>query len=165
MAYNDTHRTARDCDPKDGKVCAFEVGATTIYKGDIVRIDITTGYVYSTTDPAYATTGASMFAGVALETVNNSSGSAGDKNVRCLTEGIVPLTNAGTLRTDVGRLAVQSLAANQQTVAGADAEATSVLLVGGIVDVDWDDAPAIGGAISTTKSAVYLHALKSPITA
>ncbi len=82
MAYSNIstpHETARS----DGKLISVPVAASTkIYKGSMVTLDAD-GYA------VFATVGASLpFAGVAYETVDNSTGSDGDMTVRVETTGV-----------------------------------------------------------------------------
>jgi hypothetical protein len=65
----------------DGAIISLKIGAVKIYKGCLVEIDAT----------GWATTvmAASVpFAGVAAETVDNSAGAAGAKDIRVYTEGV-----------------------------------------------------------------------------
>lgn len=69
--------------------------STTIYGGTLVFID--DGYAQG------VITGATGFAGVAVETVDNSSGSNGDLNVEVYEDGKFLLTGSGLTQADVGK--------------------------------------------------------------
>ncbi len=151
MAYADTHQTARDPFRKDGEIIALEMSNVKIYKGDIVRI-LAAGYVASGTDLAIG----DMCAGIALETVDNSGGSPGDKSIRVLTEGNVSLLKGTPAQTDAGTFALHATT-NQQTITSATAEAAASVTVGAITGIAEDD---MTGAASTTRCRVQLLTLR-----
>lgn len=99
------------------------VSGETVYKGDIVRIN-GNGYATSTGSPAAG----DMFAGIALETVDNSGGG---KSVLVRTEGVYDFTKASATQTDVGTLCY--LGDNQQTVVLTESQPT--VLVGAVVGI------------------------------
>jgi hypothetical protein len=68
--------------------------STTVYKGAAVGLD-TTGY-------ARGYTVGDTFVGIAYEQADNSSGSAGDINVKCYVEGTFELTVSGATVDDIG---------------------------------------------------------------
>ena len=74
------------------------VASDIIYKGAICMINAAGNIA-----PAVATAG-SFLAGIAVETMDNSAGSAGDLNARVYTEGLFALTIAGAALTDVGTI-------------------------------------------------------------
>lgn len=81
---------------KEGKIIDAPMAVDIIYRGAICMYN-TSGYL------APAATGAGvMFAGIALETVDNSGGSAGDLSCKVQTEGVYLLTGSGFAQTDVG---------------------------------------------------------------
>lgn len=91
-----------------GGLLSFPVIASDIiYKGAICTFDAT-GYA----EPGTDSTGLS-FAGIAIEQADNSSGSSGDIEVRCYTEGVFLLTHSGLDQTDLGNLVY---VADDQTV-------------------------------------------------
>lgn len=90
---------AHDLQRSVGDMESMRLGVTKVYKGDIVVLK-TDGYAYS----AYET-GATgdQFVGVAAETVDNTGGSAGDKEVRVWLTGIFTFDIASsTIETDLG---------------------------------------------------------------
>ena len=76
----------------EGPVVASDI----IYKGAIVKINAA-GFLA----PASAEVG-SKIAGIALEKVDNSSGSAGDVNAKVLRRGVFELSGSGFSQSDVG---------------------------------------------------------------
>lgn len=96
----------------------IKVSNVKIYRGGAVGVVIGTGYavVY-----APATSGM-RFLGIALETVDNSAGSAGDKWIRVATAGTYQFTQTGLDQTAVGKDAYLSddntvtLTANQRPI-------------------------------------------------
>ncbi|MEE8170367.1 MAG: hypothetical protein V3T70_07455, partial [Phycisphaerae bacterium] len=70
--------------------------AAHIYKGGFVGIDRATGYIRPLA-------GADLFAGVAYEECDNSSGADGDVSCRLYTQGDFQTTLSGAALTDVGR--------------------------------------------------------------
>jgi len=164
MAFNDTHRTARELMIKGGKVIAYEMPATSkIFKGDIVRI-AAAGYATSIGTVAQFDT----FAGIALETVDNSAGAAGGKSVRCLTEGVVSLVGTTINTNDNGMLASIAAASTSSitvgdpvgplcTPTGID-DANNWMNVGMFVGIAENDMIATG--VSTTKQRVLLQTFR-----
>ncbi|HOP81046.1 MAG TPA: hypothetical protein PLZ21_10825, partial [Armatimonadota bacterium] len=73
--------TARESKRKDGKLISLKMSNVKIPKGALVSINAA-GYATNSSDTAGET-----FAGVAYETVDNSAGSAGDKEIRVETTG------------------------------------------------------------------------------
>ncbi len=90
--------TARDALRKDGELVSYKMGAEKIVKGVMVVLDAT-GYAVNLTD-----TSGVVFAGVAYETVDNSGGSPGDKDIRVETTGTFEFTDSGGTQADVGAL-------------------------------------------------------------
>lgn len=81
---------------RPGDIVSYPVAANTnIYKGTMVKLS--SGYAASMTKAASL-----VFVGIAIEGVDNSSGAAGDKNVRVARRGIHELTMASAAITDVG---------------------------------------------------------------
>jgi predicted RecA/RadA family phage recombinase len=88
---------AVDTPRRDGKVVAYEVASSeTIYKGTQVCLDAT-GYAVSSTGAD-----GEVFVGVAYETIDNSSGSDGDKKIRVYRKGIFEFALPGAAITDIG---------------------------------------------------------------
>lgn len=110
---------------KKRKLLAFPVVASDIiYKGAICKINAA-GYLA----PMAAEAGAA-FAGMALEKVDNSSGSAGDVKARVEREGVFSMVSAGLSQSDVGSIVYAS---DDQTV--STTQGTNELAVGRIVEV------------------------------
>ena len=91
--------TARESRRKDGDFVAYPVAASTkIPKGVLVNINAA-GYAVNSSDTAGET-----FAGVSHETVDNSTGAAGDLFIRVETTGTFQFVDGGAngAQTDVG---------------------------------------------------------------
>ena len=73
------------------------VAAVKVFKGANLNYDAS-GYVKGSGDTANET-----FAGVAMETVDNAAGAAGDKHVRVWKEGIFEMNCAGASQSWVGK--------------------------------------------------------------
>lgn len=98
---------------KDDGVVSFPVyQSTTIYKGAVVQIN-SSGYLVAATD-----TSGNLTAGVAMEKVDNSSGSDGDLWCKVYTRGVFKLPGTGFSQATVG-LPVYALADNSVVVAGS----------------------------------------------
>lgn len=106
------------------------LGSTHIYKGSLVGLQRSSGYVR----PMQAGDG---FVGIAYEEADNSTGSNGDKSVRVFTQGDFALAVSGVTATSIGR-AVFASADDTLTTAMSSGAA----LVGFCVDV-----PSSGQAI------------------
>jgi len=143
---------------RDGQVIAFEMAAAKIYKGDIVRVDTTEGYANSADDLSAG----DMCVGVALDTVDNSLGSAGDKKILVDTEGVISLLKGTPAKTDAGTWALQATT-NQQTVTSGAIETTGTVTVGAILGIAEDDMTAT--KLSATRVAVYLLTMRQAKTA
>ncbi|HOK55617.1 MAG TPA: hypothetical protein PLU88_14530 [Armatimonadota bacterium] len=117
--------TARESKRKDGKLISLKMSNVKIPKGALVSINAA-GYATNSSDTAGET-----FAGVAYETVDNSAGSAGDKEIRVETTGtFVFVDGAGNgAQTDVG---VEFKIVDNQTV--TDASTTNNIKAGVCVE-------------------------------
>jgi len=113
-------------DSKDGIYVAHKMAAVKIYQGALVNINAA-GFVDNCAD---GMTGA-FFAGVAVETVDNSAGAAGDKYIRVQKVGIVKLPCSGMAQADVG---TPVLASDNNTVTKTSAAGRAV--VGPIVEFE-----------------------------
>jgi len=124
--------TARESKRKDGELIAYKMSNVKIPKGVLVSINAA-GYATNATDAAGET-----FAGVAYETVDNSGGSAGDKEIRVETTGTFVFVDGGGngAQTDVG---VEFKIVDNQTV--TDAATTNNLKAG--ICVESIDASAV----------------------
>ncbi len=88
----------RDVVVKDGWIVAHKMAAVKIFQGALVMVNAA-GFLTNVTD----TTGC-FFAGVAMETVDNSAGAAGDLNCRVQKRGNALLTGSGFAQADVGEV-------------------------------------------------------------
>ncbi len=113
---------ARESKRKDGELISYKMAAVKIPKGALVNINAA-GFATNATDAASET-----FAGVAYETVDNSTGSAGDKEIRVENRGTFVFVDGGGngAQTDVG---VEFKVVDNQTITDA---ATSNNLKAGI---------------------------------
>lgn len=104
--------TARESKRKDGEIIAYKMAAVKIPKGALVNINAA-GYATNASDTAGET-----FAGVAYETVDNSAGSTGDKEIRVETTGTFVFADGGAngAQTDLG---VEFKIVDNQTVTDA----------------------------------------------
>lgn len=134
---------------KDGVVLAHKVvGSDIIYRGALVKINAD-GYLA----PCAAEAGA-VFAGIAYEEVDNSSGSAGDEECRVYKEGVFLLEGSGFAQADVGEAVYAS---DDQTV--TKTHAANLQRVGVIVEFEsstkvWVKIePAVLGAEDTIADA------------
>lgn len=91
---------AYDARRKEGGLASYAMAAVKIYKGALVSITASTGYASASTDAASTT-----FVGVAYETVDNSSGSAGGKSIRVQKTGVYRFNSIGAAQTDIGKVA------------------------------------------------------------
>lgn len=112
---------AREAGYKEGLLVSYKVAASTkIPKGALVVIN-SSGYATNLTDAAGV-----VFAGVAYETVDNSSGSNGDLEIRVQTSGTFEFVDSGGAQADVGDIFFGS---DNQTVTNA---ATNYLVAVGV---------------------------------
>jgi hypothetical protein len=97
-----------DSQRKDSDLISYKMGAVKIYKGTlvVVRAD---GYAY----PARNSTATDVFIGVAYETVDNSAGAAGDKEVLVQTTGTFVFAKTTAVIADVG---LAHYASDDQTI-------------------------------------------------
>ena len=110
---------------KEGKLLAFPVkGSTKIYQGAICKVTAA-GYLAG----AAAEAGA-VFAGMAYEQVDNSSGADGAVKCRVLTEGVFPMAGSGFAQSDLGSKVYASDDQTVSTTQGANEQE-----VGKIVEV------------------------------
>jgi len=117
--------TAREAQRKDGEVISYKMAAVKIVKGTLVNIN-TSGYATNASDAA-----GESFAGVACETIDNSSGSAGDASIRVETVGTFVFIDGGGngAQTDVG---LPFKVVDNQTV--TDASTTNSITAGVAVE-------------------------------
>ena len=99
--------SARETGSKEGCVLAYDVkGSTSIYKGTLTSFS--SGYLTSSSD-----TSGEPFAGVAYETVDNSSGANGDETSRVSKTGVHAFAKGSAAVADLG---VEVYASDNQTV-------------------------------------------------
>ena len=117
--------TAREAKRKDGELISYKMNNVLIPKGALVNIN-SSGYATNASDTASET-----FAGVAYETVDNSAGSAGAKEIRVQTIGTFVFVDGGGngAVTDVG---VEFKISDNQTV--TDASTTNNIKAGVCVE-------------------------------
>lgn len=121
---------------QDGCRVSYPVAAsTTIYEGTLAFLSVT-GYLDDDTG-----TGANRFAGVTIAYVDNSSGSAGDKNGEVYADGVFELVGTGFSQASVG---LDVFATDNYTV--TTAPSGSGVCVGECV-----------GYVSSTKILVQIH--------
>lgn len=119
-----TNLTADKADERqEGILVDVSLAATKVFKGSNVSIN-TSGFAKKASD----TTG-EVFAGVAMETVDNSAGAAGDKYVRVWKEGVFSMTCASATQAWVG----QKVYAVDDNVVALAATTTNDVLVGTVV--------------------------------
>ena len=88
-----------DARRKDGALLASAVGAGAhVFKGGLLTVASATGLVQAGADSA-----GQVFAGVAYESADNTSGAAGAKAVRVLKTGVFTYARAGASQADVGK--------------------------------------------------------------
>lgn len=97
----------KEVSQKDGNIQDSPMAVDIIYRGSLVMYN-TAGYLA----PA-ATAAGAIFAGVSLEMVDNSGGSAGDLACKHQLEGSFLLEGAGLAQSDVGEIVYAS---DDQTV-------------------------------------------------
>lgn len=91
----------RETARKEGGLKSFPCGVDVIYKGGLVGIN-PAGYAMAM--PVAASAIGYVLAGVAYEKVDNSAGSAGDKNVRVYTQGVFLFTATSITQAMVGQM-------------------------------------------------------------
>lgn len=74
--------TPRDTKKSQGQLLSLKMAAVKIVKGTLVCLDASAGYV------THTPVASRPYAGVSYETVDNSSGPAGDKSIRVETSGV-----------------------------------------------------------------------------
>ena len=113
-------------DRQDGLILSFLQGAESIFEGALVAINAA-GYAVNAGDDANA-----VIVGVADESVDNSGGAAGDKEIKVVRTGVFTFNTAySAAQTDVNNIA---MASDNQTVDLA-ANTTNDIPVGRIVEV------------------------------
>lgn len=116
--------TTRDDGRTDGVVLSFPLAAVKVYAGALLMINAA-GYATNAAD----TTGC-VLAGSAIDTVDNSGGSAGALSVRVYRKGVFQFVTSGATQATVGQ---KVYASDNQTVATSTSNS---VLVGRIVEYD-----------------------------
>lgn len=88
--------SSRDGQRKAGDIAFYKLGAVKVYKETLLSLR-SDGYAY----PARSGTVGDIFIGVAVETVDNSAGSAGDKGVRVYKSGTFVFAKATAVIADL----------------------------------------------------------------
>jgi hypothetical protein len=115
----------KSTDRQDGEIISFQQGAEKIWEGALVAINAA-GYAVNAGDDA-----STVVVGVADETVDNSAGNAGDKEIKVRRTGVFTFEFGGTATiADVNTLVYAS---DNQTVNLAGA-LTNDIIVGRIVE-------------------------------
>lgn len=86
---------AVDDERQEGVIVSVPLAAVKVWKGSVLTFNAA-GFA-DVGDPDEA------LAGVALETVDNSAGAAGDLSVRVVREGVVTLNKTTAVQADVGK--------------------------------------------------------------
>lgn len=116
----------KDVKSQPGRVLSYKMAAVKILEGALVSVN-SSGYATNATDAAN-----DVFVGVADQTVDNSAGSAGDKEIQVrIGETVEVVANFSAAQTNVTD---QVYALDNQTVDLA-ANLTNDVLVGRIVEV------------------------------
>lgn len=103
----------------EGSRVSYPVAAERIYAGTMSYIDASTGYLTGDDDG-----GSNRFAGMVVDEVDNSAGSAGDLNAEVYSRGEYELVGSGFSQANVGD---KVYAIDNYTI---QASATSATLVG-----------------------------------
>lgn len=116
----------KDTRRQPGEVLSYKLAAVKVIEGALVSVN-SSGYATNATDAAN-----DIFVGVADETVDNSAGAAGDKEIKVRIGGVVDVvSNFSAAQTNVTD---QVYVLDNQTVDLA-ANLTNDVLVGRIVEV------------------------------
>lgn len=88
---------ARDAKRQPGDLVSLKMSNVAIKKGTLVVVDASSGYA------THTPTASRPFFGVAAETVDNSSGSAGDKRINVYTSGVFSFIASSAGQSWVGK--------------------------------------------------------------
>lgn len=108
---------------QEGVLVDVALGAVKVFKGSNLNYNAS-GFAVKSSDTA-----SEAFAGVAMETVDNSAGTAGDKYVRVWKEGVFSMTASGATQAWVG----QNVCAVDDNVVALAATTTNDVIVGRVV--------------------------------
>ncbi len=149
----------------DQELRSYPVAATEhIYKGTFVGVERSTGNVHSLK-------AGDLFAGIAYEEIDNTSGAAGDLSVRAYTHGDSVLPVSGVTQTQVGGPVFAS--DNEQTVSsptpGASYVGVLVAMISagsGIVRIGpmgtWQTEHSLQASLSSSTTGATTHAVLIP---
>lgn len=115
--------TTRDDKRQEGQIVSVPIAAVAVVKGALLNFNAS-GYAKNASD-----TSGEAFAGVAIDEVDNSEGSAGDLSTRVWCEGVFSMDCSGATQAWVGQ---KVYAVDNHTVALA-ATTTNDVLVGTVV--------------------------------
>jgi len=119
----------RDTKRREGVIARYPVAANgKIYRGGMVCLNAS-GYAVAAADTANY-----KFVGIAMESIDNTGGSNGDKYVKVWRKGVFKLKKASPALTDIG---VSFYVKDDEEVQTA-ANATNDVLVGVCIDIDSD---------------------------
>ena len=126
---------------KEGKLISMPMAVDVIYRGALCKINAA-GFL----EPCSAEAGA-VFAGVAWEEVDNSAGSAGDKECRVERHGMHKLEGSGFAQSDVGSKVYASDDQTVSTTQGANEQEIGTIVKFESATEVWvliDHASAVG---------------------
>lgn len=129
----------RDDQLSDGTMLVFPMAAVKIYQGALVCIN-TSGYLTNAADTA-----SFIFAGSAIDFVDNSAGSAGALTMRVRVSGVIQCVTSGATQATVG---AKVYASDNQTVATSTSNS---VLVGRVVE--YDSATSVRVRMASISSA------------
>lgn len=131
---------------QDGHIQDMAAGVDILYQNALAIVNAA-GYVMAGTDVT-----AQWFAGVVVEKVDNSGGSAGDLDVRLYRDGVFPYAATGMAADDVGDLAY---ILDDQTVGLlAQSALTAGVLCGKIIRVESATKVWIDIAVGTRATVI-----------
>ena len=129
---------------KPGLVVSYKMAAVKIYKGALVAVN-SAGYV-APIDPA---TASMRFVGVANETVDNSTGSAGSKSINLTKCGAFVLKAAAGYSPTIADLGSPVYAVSDWEVQTASSGLSNAYRVGTITNVESTSTGAAGVRVRT----------------
>ena len=119
---------------KDGVEVRVKMDAVKIYQGGAVGVVAGVGYA----TPLLVATSGMQFIGVALETLDNSDGSAGDKWIRVRRRGLIGFNNSSITVADIGGMTYFVAGSDDNTVSTTpSAVSAGILAAVDSNDVAW----------------------------
>lgn len=135
---------------KEGNEVRVQMDAVKIYQGGAVGIVSAVGYA----TPLVVATSGIMFAGVALETIDNSAGSAGDKWIRIRRRGLIGFNNSSITVADIGSMTYFVSGSDDHTVSTTPSNVPAGVLAAvdsnGVAWVSIDQAVAPNSVLATS---------------